>query len=76
MRVYVNTFFKKGCRIKDADLALQRHCQGGWWALFNVKQRWIKGNRNPNRRGGRIRQKANYGVLQIQAVANRVWLDE
>jgi hypothetical protein len=34
-------------RRKDIDLVLQRVDSGGWRLIYQVKQRWVKNNRDP-----------------------------
>ena len=53
IRVYCRTgarlsaFFTDGLRWRDVDLVLQRVPQGGWRLIYNIKQRWVKNNRDP-----------------------------
>lgn len=34
-------------RYRDIDLVLQRVPGGGWRAIYNISQRWVKNNRDP-----------------------------
>ena len=43
----LGAFFTDGLRYRDIDLVLQRVPEGGWRPIYNVKQRWVKNNRDP-----------------------------
>jgi Protein of unknown function (DUF3435) len=43
----LGAFFTDGLRYRDVDLVLQRLPSGGWRLIYNVSQRWVKNNRNP-----------------------------
>jgi hypothetical protein len=43
----IGAFFTDGLRWRDISLVLQRAAQGGWKLIYNIKQRWVKNNRDP-----------------------------
>jgi Protein of unknown function (DUF3435) len=43
----LSAFFTGGLRYKDVDIVLQRVAAGGWRLIYNIKQRWVKNNRDP-----------------------------
>jgi Protein of unknown function (DUF3435) len=43
----LRAFFTGGLRYRDIDVMLQRVPGGGWRAIYNISQRWVKNNRDP-----------------------------
>lgn len=43
----LSAFFTGGLRYRDIDLALQRVSSRQWRVIYNVNQRWVKNNRDP-----------------------------
>lgn len=43
----MGAFFTGGLRYRDIDLMLQRMPGGGWRAIYNISQKWVKNNRDP-----------------------------
>jgi Protein of unknown function (DUF3435) len=43
----LGAFFTNGLRYRDVDIVLQRISTDGWRLIYNIKQRWVKNNRDP-----------------------------
>jgi hypothetical protein len=66
-----------GLRYRDIDLVLQRVPGGGWRAIYNISQRWVKNNRDPENvvfnTAGREHEKFIYNdaaFLLVMAIAD------
>jgi uncharacterized protein DUF3435 len=73
----LGAFFTGGLRYRDIDLVLQRVPGGGWRAIYNISQRWVKNNRDPENvvfnTAGREHEKFIYNdaaFLLVMAIAD------
>ena len=73
----LGAFFTGGLRYRDIDLVLQRVPGGGWRAIYNLSQIWVKNNRDPENvvfnTAGREHEKFIYNdaaFLLVMAIAD------